>query len=324
MSEQSVIIPNFVTSVVRLVNANVDKARPYETKGANGAVVKGAPKFGVRAIQKPMDSAELWEATQRAADLGWPPQILLENGQQVRRGGRDWLQSGMIHNPLRNGDQLYASDPKKFGLFQSMVFFNASSAESRQPLCFDISNNAIDPSRIYPGCYARLVLNIKPYGHDGKTGTGKGITYYLQGVQFIEDGPRLGGGAAGILEALSSNPHAAGVNFSAPYTALGAPPPAFQANPQTMLATAVAQAEQQWAQHPAPAAPVAPPAYATPIQAPPAPVYAAPMAAPPGMPAYPAPVAPPGMPAYPAPVAPPPAPLPGAQPGYPPGFFPGR
>jgi hypothetical protein len=311
MSEQSVIIPNFVTSVVRLVNANVDKARPYETKGANGAVVKGAPKFGVRAIQKPMDSAELWEATQRAADLGWPPQILLENGQQVRRGGRDWLQSGMIHNPLRNGDQLYASDPKKFGLFQSMVFFNASSAESRQPLCFDISNNAIDPSRIYAGCYARLVLNIKPYGHDGKTGTGKGITYYLQGVQFIEDGPRLGGGATGILEALSSNPHAAGVNFSAPYTAPGAHPPAFQANPQAMLATAVAQAEQQWGAPPSAPPSAAPPAYATPIQAPP-PAYATPMAAPPGMPAYP------------APVAPPPAPLPGAQPGYPPGFFPGR
>lgn len=49
----------------------------------------------------------------------------------------------------------------------------------------------LDPTKIYSGCWCKVAFNCKSYDAGGK----KGITAYLQGVQFIRDDEPIGGGA---------------------------------------------------------------------------------------------------------------------------------
>lgn len=61
---------------------------------------------------------------------------------------------------------------------------------TQQPLCIDRKcKEVLDiEETFYPGCYVRAQLNFKGYDYNGK----KGITAYLNAVQFVKDGEPLG------------------------------------------------------------------------------------------------------------------------------------
>lgn len=68
-------------------------------------------------------------------------------------------------------------------------YYMALSSKTR-PGVVDASLNAvIDPTQVYSGCYARVSMNAFPYSNSGN----RGISFGLNNVQFLDDGPALGG-----------------------------------------------------------------------------------------------------------------------------------
>ena len=82
--------------------------------------------------------------------------------------------------PFRDGDE-----KKELAGFSGTVFIRAKS--SQKPSCYDKATNDALPSDFYAGCYVRGSLTAMTY--DGDT---SGVTFLLNGVQFMEDGDRFG------------------------------------------------------------------------------------------------------------------------------------
>ena len=67
---------------------------------------------------------------------------------------------------------------------------------SRKPQVVDLDRDDIfDEEEVYPGCYVRATLVFFPYNNEGK-----GVGCLLNNVQKLEDGERIGGGAASAAE----------------------------------------------------------------------------------------------------------------------------
>lgn len=100
------------------------------------------------------------------------------------------IQAGVIKSPFRKqmekaalGQIGYSSDP-------NAVYLNVSSEQ--QPAVVDHNVQPIlDPSKVYGGVVANVQINAFAWNHP--TG-GKGISFGLQNVQVLRDGPKLGGG----------------------------------------------------------------------------------------------------------------------------------
>jgi hypothetical protein len=68
-------------------------------------------------------------------------------------------------------------------------FYMAMSSKTRPGVVDADLNPVLDPTQVYSGCYARVSINAFPYSNSGN----KGISFGLNNVQFLEDGPALGG-----------------------------------------------------------------------------------------------------------------------------------
>ena len=96
-----------------------------------------------------------------------------------------------ISNTLRDGDE--EKDEEEY---EGKYYMNVWSL--RKPPVIDRDKEPItDPDKVYSGCYARVCLNAYYYWGDES----KGITFGLEAVQFVSNGPRLGGGSVNIDEA---------------------------------------------------------------------------------------------------------------------------
>lgn len=89
--------------------------------------------------------------------------------------------------PLRDGDE----DREDDDAYADSVFINANSLN--KPGLVDESLDPImDKEEFYSGCYGRASVNFYAYNVSGNIGVACG----LNNLQKLEDGERLGGGAA--------------------------------------------------------------------------------------------------------------------------------
>jgi hypothetical protein len=89
----------------------------------------------------------------------------------------------------------------------------------------------MDPTKFYPGCYGRADVTVAPFDAAGN----KGVTFFLNGVQFARHGERLatnnpgdrvkaGFAAAGALPISEADPYQQ-VGFGANTAPAGFAPP---------------------------------------------------------------------------------------------------
>lgn len=80
---------------------------------------------------------------------------------------------------------------KPAGYEDGWHFVNAASQYQPQVLDVDGSEiESIQAGKIYGGCYCRFILTAYAWDNIG----GKGVSFSLDAVQFLEDGERIGGG----------------------------------------------------------------------------------------------------------------------------------
>jgi len=111
-------------------------------------------------------------------------EIYAENKESLFAGTS--LKSPRFHNPLRDGDEWIDEHPESEE-YEGCYFLKASSKS--QPVVYDTDKNEIlDLEDVYSGCYCRAVIKGWPFNNKAK-----GISFYLNSLQFIRDGERLGG-----------------------------------------------------------------------------------------------------------------------------------
>lgn len=92
--------------------------------------------------------------------------------------------------PLQDGDEKFAEDPKKYAAYQGMWFVNAKN--DNQPEIVDAKLQPIvDKKEIYSGMYGRASVNFFPYDN-----MSNGIGAGLGNLQKLKDGENLGGSGA--------------------------------------------------------------------------------------------------------------------------------
>lgn len=96
-----------------------------------------------------------------------------------------------MRTPLRDGDT--ERDTEKAPEFKGHYFINANSYN--KPGVVDAQmQEIINPSDLYSGCYGRISVVPAAYNTDGN----RGIKLYLNNVQKLADGERLGGGGSNV------------------------------------------------------------------------------------------------------------------------------
>ena len=98
--------------------------------------------------------------------------------------------------PFKDGDQTSGDmEEKQAAIYAGQLYCNADS--KNQPGIYDQDKNDIlDKREFFSGCYARASLFMVPYENVGGKGADgrSGIKLYLQGIQLVKKGEKLGGG----------------------------------------------------------------------------------------------------------------------------------
>lgn len=162
---------NIFSGPVRLAFPNVFK--PREKKGEEDA---GGGKFGVTVLfplgtDFRIFSEEWTKAAREAFPKNWTP-----DGKPIG-----------LHSPFHDQVEKTIGVKPLMGFTPGAIYMNVSS--QFKPQVVDISMNPIvDESKVYPGVWAFLSLNVYKY-QNLKTGIGFG----LQSVMIIADDTKLGG-----------------------------------------------------------------------------------------------------------------------------------
>lgn len=100
-----------------------------------------------------------------------------------RKQGGPWPSS--LHNPLLDGDTVADEHPEYAGCYV------LKSGSKNRPKVYDRRKRLItaEDELIYSGCFCNASLAADGFDTPAK----KGVTVYLNGVQFFEHGERLGG-----------------------------------------------------------------------------------------------------------------------------------
>ena len=183
------------TPVGRFMYINVDK--PHAIKQANGT--SGDPKFAATLMMAPALTADLYKCIIAVADTHWPfidignPSTgQIERVPGSRLLGMDPKQGG-IHYPLRSADDAYRVDPVRYADFLGLFFINCSmnpktrTGIDQRPITLDSRGEVCDPAVFYPGCYGRMNVTVAPFEVSGN----RGVTFFLNAVQFAENGKRI-------------------------------------------------------------------------------------------------------------------------------------
>lgn len=83
--------------------------------------------------------------------------------------------------PLKNGDD------KKDALYKGRKYITPKSKDIVK--CYDAARRTIDATEIYGGCYARAQISLGTFNLGNR-----GVTCYLNAVQFVRDGEKLSKG----------------------------------------------------------------------------------------------------------------------------------
>ena len=222
------------TPVARASYANL--AVPHSIPGSNDPV----RRYSVTLLLNPAACTDIYRAICMVADARWPKEMRPDpkNPQaMIEVAGHDLLfwpkEAGGLHYPLRQGDQMYVRDPKKYDAFRGLFTLNCSLAERSQkgaeqkPVFVNEQAQPEDPKRFYSGCYVRAQITLGAFPRPGQQIPNRGISVTLNSVQFVSDGPRLAGfdGGAAAMAAFA----AAGAVGNAGYN----PGPGFGPNTAT-------------------------------------------------------------------------------------------
>ena len=179
------------------------------------------PKYGA-AVLFPMgaDIAILQNAAAQKAVEAFPDKIV--GGQFVG-----------LHFPFRNQAEKANLEGYEPGAF----FFNAST--KFKPQCMGFINGVLSPivdeSKVYPGVWAILTMNVYSFADVRK----KGVSFGLANVLLIADDERFGGGASDPHKDFAGVAVDATTDFSAAMAALPAVMPGGVAAPAIMPSTYV-------------------------------------------------------------------------------------
>lgn len=141
------------------------------------SIGESEPKFSASWIipkNHPQVKA-LKEALAKALDEKFPGK---------RKPGGPWPSA--MHNPLIDGDELADERPEYAGAYV------LKSSSKNRPLVVGRKKEAIteEDGVIYSGCYCNASLAAAGFEFEKLK---KGVTVYLNGVQFVKDGDRLAG-----------------------------------------------------------------------------------------------------------------------------------
>lgn len=100
-----------------------------------------------------------------------------------RKPGAPWPSS--MHNPLKDGDEMADEHPEYAGAYV------LRSGSKNRPIVMGRRKEAIteEDGIIYSGCFCNVSLAAAGFDAQVK----KGVTVFLNGVQFVKDGDRLSG-----------------------------------------------------------------------------------------------------------------------------------
>jgi len=114
------------------------------------------------------------------------------------------LMNGLLKDILENGRCKFGTDPSKHphgfknpwhdqgekefdGFVKGSKYITISSAQKPDILAADGVSRITDTSMIYSGCFARAIINAFDYSNKSK-----GVSFGLNHIQKIADGPSLG------------------------------------------------------------------------------------------------------------------------------------
>ncbi len=146
------------TGIFRVSFPHLDKPQPGMKPG-------DPAKFGL-VMLFPKDSpdlAPLKAAASVAKERKW--------GQKVPSG---------LRSPFRDGNE------KDTDGYKDQIYITAASEDA--PGVIDQLKNALDPKKVYAGCYARATVVFSGYDKAGN----KGVGCYLHNVQFVKHGEPFG------------------------------------------------------------------------------------------------------------------------------------
>jgi hypothetical protein len=188
-----------ITPIGRFQYIHVDAPFALKQKdGSAGKLQYSATMFWFGGTEENPIVADLHKAITLVADAHWPAiQRPDANGNIVNVPGSKLLGQpanlGGLHYPLRSGSDSWTREPDKFGFLRGMFFINVSmqpqtkAGQPQRPITIDEKGFDLDPTKFYPGCYGRMDITCAPFDAAGN----KGVTFFLNGVQFARHGEML-------------------------------------------------------------------------------------------------------------------------------------
>lgn len=124
----------------------------------------------------------------------WAAEAQAKEDGKSKWGGK--VPGNLKPSIIKDGDDTAEDYPERAGHWHLSV-----SSKSKPGVVDRNVQPILDQSQIYAGCYVRAALNAAPYNHPKG---GKGVTFYLNHIQKVEDGEPLGGitRAEDVFEAL--------------------------------------------------------------------------------------------------------------------------
>ena len=125
---------------------------------------------------------------------------------------RGLWENGKVKRPIHTDikEQNFGSDLEDYGCYIRAWSYNAPGVVSIYQGPDGKAARVTDPTKIYPGVWARLL--IRPWANKHSEG-GWSIGLDLQGVQIVKDGDRLDG-KINVADAFDALPPAAGFDIS--------------------------------------------------------------------------------------------------------------
>lgn len=145
---------------------------------------QGAPKYSATLLIPKSDTATV-ARVQAAIDAA----VKDGTDRHIFKGAVDPSRSK--YPPLRDGDSPKDDGTPRGDEFAGHWFISAKAPGNKpRPAVVDANVQPVmDESEIYAGCYVYMFVEFYAYENSGN----KGIAAALRGVQFVEDGDRLGG-----------------------------------------------------------------------------------------------------------------------------------
>lgn len=144
----------------------------------------------VQEGQDPKYSCGLMVPKSDAKLLGEIAKAIAECGKEsFGAGDKEAFAKKQLNWPIRDGDDMLDSEGEPREDTKGMYILTARS--NKKPIVVGPDRSAFDVENVYAGGYARLNFSVGSYNTAGN----RGVTFYLNAVQWMRDGERLGGGA---------------------------------------------------------------------------------------------------------------------------------